>query len=134
MKYLALTSLLAITACGATQKATQIDPSLINSVVSNCNELHPEPKPAEDELRKAIHRVAPKFPTEAARQRLEGYVKMEFDIMPNGKPANIMILESYPEEMFVRSAVSALRKWKYTPATSDYISHCNTITLEFKLA
>lgn len=71
----------------------------------------------------------PKYPAEAARKGIEGYVKLEYDISENGKPVNISVTESYPSTIFEQAAIYSLRGWQFEPIARK----CNTITLDFTL-
>lgn len=59
-----------------------------------------------------IMRIEPKYPTEAYKNKLEGYVKLSFTIV-NGNVKNIKVIESSPTGVFDQSAISALSRWKY---------------------
>ena len=71
----------------------------------------------------------PKYPAEAARKGIEGYVKLEYDISENGNPVNISVTESYPSTIFEQAAIYSLKGWQYEPIASK----CNTIKLDFTL-
>lgn len=45
-------------------------------------------------------------------------VKLAFDVMPNGRTANVIALDS-PDPCFSRAAVRAISQWRYDPATKD---------------
>lgn len=83
-----------------------------------------------------IIRVAPQYPVDAARNNLEGYVQMEFDVTAQGSTANINVTESFPEKVFVNAAKKALSKWKFRPAVKNGVAvpvECLNIQLDFKL-
>lgn len=84
----------------------------------------------------SLRRVEPKYPLEAARSRMEGYVVMVFDITQEGKTDNIEVIKSYPSDVFEIEAKRALSQWVYQPAEKDGVSVrsiCHELTLEFKL-
>lgn len=60
----------------------------------------------------AMIRVAPVYPTRATSDGLEGYVIVEFDVMPDGSTANIRVIES-SHRVFERSAMNAAKKFRY---------------------
>ncbi len=72
---------------------------------------------------------SPKYPRFAAANRIEGYVKLEFDISKQGKPSNINVIESYPAGVFDQQAIQALRGWQYESIARD----CNEVHLDFKI-
>jgi protein TonB len=60
-----------------------------------------------------IVQVPPQYPLIAARQGIEGWVKLSFSIDKTGSVTNVQILESSPARMFDRAAKKALKKWRY---------------------
>jgi TonB family protein len=71
----------------------------------------------------------PKYPVYAARNGVEGYVRLEFDISENGNPININVIESFPAAVFDKVAVTALSGWQYESVASQ----CIPVQLDFKL-
>ena len=64
-------------------------------------------------------RVDPIYPRRAAMQGIEGYVLFQFNITPKGTVSDIKILDARPPRIFNRSAIQAIRKWKYRPKMED---------------
>ncbi|EWH11426.1 TonB family protein [Catenovulum agarivorans DS-2] len=62
-----------------------------------------------------IKRVQPKYPKSAAKSGVQGWVKMSFDISKDGKPVNIVVIESMPNQVFDKAATDALSQWFYQP-------------------
>ncbi|WP_019027751.1 energy transducer TonB [Colwellia piezophila] len=93
---------------------------------SRCNGL----KQAEEKAveLQPIVRVAPEVPYKAAISKIPGYVKMEFDIAENGKPVNINVIESFPNDLFHNVAINALKKWQYKPVAAQ----CKSVQLDFE--
>lgn len=84
-----------------------------------------------------IVRIEPKYPLDAARDGVEGWVRLSFSITANGSVDNISVLEAEPKRIFDRAAKKALSKWKYKPnmlkgqaSTQDGLM----VMLEFKLS
>ncbi len=67
----------------------------------------------------AIVRVPPRYPNRALSRGIEGWVLLEFTINPLGQATEIFVVESEPSGIFNRSAINAVRKWKYRPKTED---------------
>lgn len=67
---------------------------------------------AQDGPLVAMIRVQPTYPSGAAAQGLEGYVTVEFDVLPDGSVANIRVLES-SSRAFERSAIQAASRFRY---------------------
>ncbi len=57
--------------------------------------------------------IAPKYPEEAFEQKIEGWVKLEFDLSGQGSVENPRIIDSKPEDVFDEAALTAIREWKY---------------------
>jgi protein TonB len=62
---------------------------------------------------KPIVQVPPLYPPEAARRGIEGWVKLSFSIDQTGSVTNVQVMESEPVRVFDRSAIKALKKWRY---------------------
>lgn len=66
-----------------------------------------------------IERNNPKYPTNAHRKGLEGYVILKFDLGKDGKTKNIRLIET-THDIFVRNALIAASKYLYeTPMQGD---------------
>lgn len=84
-----------------------------------------------------IVRVEPKYPTLAAKEGIEGWVKLSFSVTPSGTVNNIQILDAEPKRMFNQAAKRALAKWKYKPniqAGKAQAQDGMMVMLDFKLA
>lgn len=66
-----------------------------------------------------IVKVAPVYPNRAKQRGIEGYVILAFTITPTGATADASVIESSPDGVFDRSALSAVRKFKYKPKVVD---------------
>lgn len=67
-------------------------------------------------IAKPIKRVPPKMPSRATTS---GFSFMKFDIDDDGKPINIEIIHSWPEKMYNRSSIAAVKRWRYTPRVPE---------------
>ncbi len=63
--------------------------------------------------------VSPKYPIRAASRGLEGYVDVRFDVTELGTTANISVTGAQPEGIFEKSALAAVKRWRYQPKTVD---------------
>jgi protein TonB len=83
-----------------------------------------------------IVRIEPKFPTKAARDGIEGWVQLRFDIDELGGVDNVEVIDAQPKRVFDREARKALQKWKYKPKVVDGKAERQTgltVQLDFKL-
>ena len=62
-----------------------------------------------------VIRIEPKYPIEAAQNRQEGSVILQFDIAKDGSTDNIQVIESFPKQVFDKVSVTALKQWTYKP-------------------
>jgi TonB family protein len=75
--------------------------------------------------------VAPEFPRNARRRGVTGIVEVGFVINPDGSTDSIRILSSEPGDVFSKSAVNAVRQWRFAPREEEIPAR---ITLRFDLA
>ena len=66
-----------------------------------------------------IVRVNPQYPLRASERGIEGWVEVIFTISKLGTVKNPSVLNSHPSSIFDRSALKAIRKWKYNPKIED---------------
>jgi protein TonB len=60
-------------------------------------------------------RIAPQYPTRAAMDGIEGWVKLEFTITESGEVTDVKVTEAKPRRVFDREAIRAIRKWRFKP-------------------
>jgi len=92
------------------------------------------PPPDTQEARLVQH-IAAEYPQDAARKGIEGSVDVSFTVTSQGKVTDVLVLDAEPSEIFNRSAVAAVRRWKYDPKTINGVpveSHLQ-LRLQFKL-
>lgn len=66
-----------------------------------------------------IREVRPQYPREAELRGIEGWVDIEFTIEKDGSTANLVVREANPPGVFERSALEALRRWRFEPIVRD---------------
>jgi TonB family protein len=84
-----------------------------------------EPARNEELTRKVKSKVAPVYPDIARRMNISGTVKMVVVVSPNGAVKSTKVVGGHP--LLVTSAVEALKKWKFEPASEE-----STGMVEFK--
>ncbi len=66
-----------------------------------------------------IATLAPRYPTEAARDGIQGYVCFKFTIQPDGSIGDLEVYDAKPRRVFDQEARRAIQKWKFRPAMVD---------------
>ena len=66
-----------------------------------------------------VVRLDPKYPPQAARDGLDGWVMLSYTIGTDGRVSDITILDASPQRLFDREARKALAKWRYKPLIKD---------------
>jgi len=82
-----------------------------------------------------VKRVAPEYPSSARRKGIEGYVTLSLLIDEAGSVQDIVVLDSYPEDIFENSATSTVREWLFQPGeyNNESVSVRVTQTLRYSL-
>jgi len=73
--------------------------------------------PDSDAARKVVTRVAPSYPELAKRMHIEGSVKIEAMVRPNGTVRTTRVIGGNP--VLVEAASVAVSKWKFEPAANE---------------
>ncbi len=81
-------------------------------------------------------RIPPRYPRAASRRGLEGVVTVSFTITKDGQVRDPVIVSSKPKNIFDKSALKAILKWKFKPKIVDGqpVERQATQEIEFKLA
>ncbi|EIT68491.1 MULTISPECIES: energy transducer TonB [Hydrocarboniphaga] len=66
-----------------------------------------------------LQRVNPAYPQDARRNRIEGYVKLDLLVAPDGSVRSAKVVDAKPKGLFDASAVTAVLKWRFKPKTVD---------------
>jgi periplasmic protein TonB len=110
-----------------------------SSNASSAAGASPTPKTTSDEpppvVREArlIHRVSPDYPSGAKKDGIEGSVDLEITVSAQGVVENASVVRSTPPAVFDKSAIAAVRRWKYDPRYVDglpSVAHL-TVHLDF---
>ncbi len=79
--------------------------------------------------------IQPMYPPQAARNKIEGWVEVEFTVTALGTVTNAKIINSKPRRVFDAATLRALRKSKFKPLMVDGKAHAQKAVqiIEFKL-
>jgi protein TonB len=66
-----------------------------------------------------IRQVNPRYPTAAMRANQEGWVDVEMTVGADGTVGNVSVVDAQPKHVFDRSAIDAVSKWEFKPATRN---------------
>ncbi len=84
---------------------------------------------------KAKRRTAPQYPADAERDGIEGSVKVEFGLTPDGHTRDIRVIESTPPGVFDQAAIAAVRNWRFEALSAQDAARLppSQVRLAFKL-
>ena len=77
-----------------------------------------EPPPVIQEAR-LIRRVTPDYPSAAKKEGIAGSVDLDVTVSAQGVVQDVSVVQASPPELFEKSALAAVRKWKYDPRFVD---------------
>lgn len=69
----------------------------------------------QDQDATPVVRIDPKYPPEAARDGIQGWVQLSYAIAPDGSVTDVQVLAAEPRRIFDKSAIQALKRWKFRP-------------------
>ena len=68
---------------------------------------------------RASHYEAPKFPASTRNRNIDGWVELEFTVLPDGTTSDIVVTNSNPRRTFDNAAINAVAQWRYQPVMRD---------------
>jgi TonB family protein len=77
-----------------------------------------EPPPVVREA-KLIRSVTPDYPSAAKHDGIQGFVDLDVTVSSRGIVEDVSVVNATPPDMFEKSALAAVRKWKYDPRYVD---------------
>lgn len=103
-----------------TQVASTTPPPAQTPPAAAPPEPEPEPVAAPAPRRPAglpnvVSQVQPRYPPQAFRRKLEGFVEVEFTVLADGSVTDVNVVRSEPRNTFDREAISAMQKWRFEP-------------------
>jgi TonB family protein len=79
--------------------------------------------------RKVVKTAPPVYPAIAAKMRIEGSVKLDATIDPDGSVSDVKVVSGH--QLLAGAAMDAVKKWKYEPADAK---STQAVTVDFALA
>jgi protein TonB len=107
-----------VVAAAPTAAAAAVAQSPSSSTSSSTHRASGEPPPVIQEA-KLIRRVNPDYPSAAKKDGIAGSVDLEVTISKQGVVEDVSIIQATPPDMFEKSALAAVRKWKFDPRFVD---------------
>jgi protein TonB len=79
--------------------------------------------------------VAPSYPVQAARDRKEGWVEVEFTVTADGSVQDAKVTASNPVRVFDREAIRTIERTKFNPRLENGVPVSTTVRrrIEFTL-
>jgi TonB family protein len=74
----------------------------------------------------------PQYPPAALRLGIEGWVDLQFIVGQNGRPRDIAVIASQPEERFDQAAITAVSQYRYAPFELGGRVYERTVTLRVR--
>ncbi len=101
-----------------TKGSTQWQPGAASSKTPTTNQFSSKRLAANSEVIPLVQ-IQPRYPPQAARRKLSGYVIVEFTIRPDGTVTNPKVVAAEPQRVFDSAALRAIKRWKFKPKLVD---------------
>gem|GEM_PF-5198970 len=86
----------------------EIDESVDPDTIYTLSEVEIPPK--------VVYTVPPRYPIEAYKNNISGYVKLKYVVTKEGKTKDITIKEASPKGVFEAAAIQAVEQYRFNPA------------------
>ena len=78
-----------------------------------------KPEPPKIIPAKIISREAPRYPSRALKNNVQGWVQVRFFIDTEGRPVDVTVTESEPSGTFDDAAIKSVKKWRFSPSRNQ---------------
>ncbi len=80
-------------------------------------------------------RVAPQYPTAQRAAGVEGFVEVQFTVLPDGRVTDAVVVDSDPPRVFDRAVLRAVNRWRCEPSVSGgaAVSRRASSVLQFRI-
>ena len=68
---------------------------------------------------KIISRSSPRYPADAQKSNIEGWVTLRFTVNLEGVPQDVSVADSKPKGVFDQAALKSIKKWFFSPARNQ---------------
>lgn len=62
-----------------------------------------------------IYKATPRYPAQALRRKIEGFVVLEYTVTKKGTVTDVRVTESKPQRVFDKAAIQSARQYRYKP-------------------
>ena len=66
-----------------------------------------------------VSQVEPEYPREALLNGTSGWVRVTFDVQPDGRVDEVSVIEADPPRVFNRAAIRAVKRWRFEPSSGS---------------
>lgn len=87
-----------------------------------------------DTLPRILRKVEPRYPVGAREGGISGSVQVRFVVDARGKVRDPEVMRAEPPDIFDKSALAAVRKWRFKPARKDGRSVATRVVLPIRFS
>lgn len=117
---------LAMLAAGLTACATRPQPLPVSPVPA-----YARAPDATCEQAKPLVRLKPRYPRAALHDGQEGWVLLKLDVLPDGTPSNVTVVDASPKGVFDGAAVAAVEQWRVSTSPAGHKGCLQLIEFKF---
>ncbi|NLD35377.1 MAG: energy transducer TonB [Desulfatiglans sp.] len=83
----------------------------------------------------SVKRIPPVYPVRAKKEKIQGYVTIQFIVNTKGAVEDVTVLESNPSGVFDQSVITCVHKWLFKPGAvnGEVVNTLAQTTVNFEL-